>query len=120
MKEIFDRVKTHLLAQGERALHGGEPYGLGIGGDGCAYHTQSGLKCAVGCLITEEAYSEELEGELVDDLGVRAALESSGISYDPVTLYMLLDLQSIHDDEAPNRWEHALDNLEYDLFGDTK
>ena len=120
MREIFDRVKTHLLAQGEKALRGGEPYGSGKHGSGCAYHAQSGLKCAVGCLITEEAYSEELEGETADDLGVKYALVASGIIDDPVTIDMLGKLQSIHDDEAPNRWEHALDNLEADLFGDTK
>ena len=120
MREIFDRVKTHLLAQGEKALRGGEPYGSGKHGSGCAYHAQSGLKCAIGCLITDEAYSEVLEGDTVDDFGVRAALESSGISDDPVTLEMLCRLQSIHDDEAPNRWEHELDNLEADLFGDAQ
>ena len=120
MRGIFDRVKTHLLAQGERALHGGEPYGSGKKGIGCAYHAQSGLKCAVGCLITEEAYSEELEGVPVDDLRVKDALVASGIIDEPVTSDMLGKLQSIHDDEATNRWEHALDNLEADLFGDTK
>ena len=116
MREIFDRVKTHLLAQGERS----QRQLTGLEGDGCAYHAPNGLKCAVGCLITEEAYSGALEGDLADDARVRAALEASGIVDEPFTLDMLCRLQSIHDEEAPNRWEHALDNLEYDLFGDTK
>ena len=110
MKEIFDRVKTHLLAQGERALEGSM----------CVYHAQSGLKCAVGCLITEKAYSEELEGETVDDAQVKDALKASGISLDRSTLDMLLRLQSIHDEIGANRWGHALDNLEAKLFGDAE
>ena len=111
MKKIFDRVKTHLLAQDERSRHSN-----GV----CAYHAFDGLKCAVGCLITEDAYSEEFEGRAVADDPVKGALEDSGISLDHDTLSMLIHLQSIHDDEAPNRWGHALDNLEADLFGDTE
>ena len=113
MREIFDKVKTHLLAQGERALEGSM----------CVYHAQSGLKCAVGCLITEEAYSEALEGDTIDtadDLGLRAALEASGISLDRTTINMLFRLQSIHDEIGANRWGHALDNLEAKLFGDAE
>tara|TARA_B100000768_G_scaffold94884_1_gene88702 strand:- start:3832 stop:4170 length:339 start_codon:yes stop_codon:yes gene_type:complete len=112
MKEIFDRVKAHLLKQGERASR--------QNGHGCYYHTPEGLKCAVGCLITGEAYSGALEGDVVENALVRAALEASGIDDEPDTIDMLCRLQSIHDDWAPNRWEHALDNLEADLFGDAE
>ena len=109
MKEIFDRVKTHLLAQGETANDNTM----------CVYHSQSGLKCAVGCLITEDAYREAFEGRAVADEPVRRALEASGINTDNNTISMLTNLQSIHDYEAPDDWEHALDNLETKLFGDT-
>lgn len=118
MREIFDKVKTHLLAQGERAIRVGHVSGEKV--IRCAYHAQSGLKCAVGCLITDEAYSEELEGAPVDVGHVRGSLEASGISLEPDTLSMLTHLQNIHDDEAPDRWEHALDNLEADIFGDAE
>ena len=118
MKEIFDRVKTHLLAQGERAIRVGHVSGEKV--IRCAYHSQSGLKCAVGCLITDEAYSEALEGAPVDVGHVRGSLEASGIVVDLVTLGMLCKLQSIHDDEVPDRWEHSLDNLEAKLFGGTE
>ena len=113
MREIFDKVKTHLLAQGERALEGSM----------CVYHAQSGLKCAVGCLITEEAYIEALEGDTIDtadDLGLRAALEASGISLDRTTINMLFRLQSIHDNVYPPDWVNELDNLEADIFGDAE
>jgi len=111
MKEVFDRVKTHLLAQGERSRHS-----TGV----CAYHGANGLKCAVGCLITEEAYSKELEGKNVKSDRVLPALIASGISTDSTTLHMLTSLQRIHDDEAPANWERELTHLEAELFGGVK
>ena len=110
MKEIFDRVKTHLLAQDERSRHSN-----GV----CAYHAFDGLKCAVGCLITEDAYREAFEGRAVADEPVRRALEASGINTDNNTISMLTNLQSIHDYEAPDEWEDLLARLEAKLFGDT-
>ena len=110
MKEIFDRVKTHLLAQGETANDNTM----------CVYHSQSGLKCAVGCLITEDAYREAFEGRAVADEPVRRALEASGINTDNNTISMLTNLQSIHDDKAPDEWEDLLARLEAKLFGDTE
>lgn len=112
MKEIFDRVKTHLLAQGERSL-------LRYKGT-CAYHSLSGLKCAVGCLITDEAYSDGLEGKNVKSDRVLPALIASGTSTDSTTLHMLTRLQWIHDDEAPANWERELAHLEAELFGGVK
>ena len=112
MKEVFDRVKTHLLAQGERSQQ--QPNGFQ--GDGCAYHGANGLKCAVGCLITEEAYSKMLEGDPVEVDLVRAALVASGIVDDFDTIDMLRRLQRIHDCFPPTAWEGALDDLETKLF----
>ena len=112
MKEVFDRVKTHLLAQGARARND-----VGL----CLFHAPSGLKCAVGCLITEAAYSDEaLEGYSLGEAEVSTALEASGIVVDPSTLDMLRDLQHIHDSESPANWERELSHLEAELFGDTK
>ena len=108
MKEIFDRVKTHLLEQGARARHS-----TGV----CAYRAPNGLKCAVGCLITDEAYNDGLEGKNVKSGRVLPALIVSGISTDSTTLHMLTSLQSIHDREAPANWERELAHLEADLFG---
>ena len=50
-QELFNRVKTHLLNQGERADSDVQNAGIYE----CVYHAPSGLKCAVGCLITDEA-----------------------------------------------------------------
>lgn len=43
---IFNQVYTHLLTQNEKCEDE----------NGCAYRNEQGLKCAVGCLITDEVY----------------------------------------------------------------
>lgn len=89
-QEIFDTVVNHLLTQGRPAL--------GEAGD-CRYLTDSGLRCAVGCLIKPEHYDPaELEGESVVSADVTKALRSSlGIDIDPITLELLEELQAAHD-----------------------
>lgn len=52
-QEIFDTVATHLFTQGQQsrddAYHGR-----------CAYKTETGLTCAVGCLI-QDYYKPEMD-----------------------------------------------------------
>lgn len=101
LQEIYDKVKVHLLAQGRPAMFQGS----------CVYRSPSGLKCAVGCLITDEAYDEDLEGVPVrclfepgtEDKDVteayRAMLRESGIDTSNKDLLRLLSsLQKAHDD----------------------
>lgn len=97
---IFDRIATHLLNQGKRAQR--------LGG-GCRYYAPDGLKCAVGCLIDEKHYDENLEGSSADDPLVEAALEASigrGLTGDEVL--MLEALQEIHDHDRPENWAESL------------
>jgi hypothetical protein len=56
-QEIFDHVLTHLRKQGKPAINETDS-----GEDICAYRTDDGLKCAVGCLIPDDKYNEDLEG----------------------------------------------------------
>ena len=44
-RQTFDKVKKHLLKQGERSMKADDSI--------CVYHSKEGLKCAVGCLISE-------------------------------------------------------------------
>jgi hypothetical protein len=53
---VFDKVAAHLLSQGEKSLRPGV---------GCAYKTDDGLKCAVGCLIEPQHYKVSIEGESI-------------------------------------------------------
>jgi hypothetical protein len=50
-REIFDKVRAHLLNQGVRAMVN----------DACRYRTPQGMACAVGCLIPEEFYDPMIE-----------------------------------------------------------
>jgi hypothetical protein len=56
--EMFFKVVTHLVKQGHRAL----------GDRRCRYLTPNGDKCAIGCLIKDEDYSEDFEKQSVGSL----------------------------------------------------
>lgn len=58
-QEIFDTVKKHLLTQTKPAKDVDES---------CLYRTDDGLKCAVGCLIPDEMYFDQMEHRSVDYL----------------------------------------------------
>lgn len=86
-QEIFDKVVAHLRKQG----------GPSVGKDGrCKYRADNGRMCAVGCLIPDELYHKEMEGNavltgtVVDDV-----LEGMGVSSDGFEL--LSELQMLHD-----------------------
>jgi hypothetical protein len=96
--EIIDRVTSHLLAQKERSARV----------ESCKYRFE-GLKCAVGCLIDDEHYSEKLEGRGASHYDVLQAVEASiGEKPDPDLLDVL---QAIHDIEDPKGWEFELKKL---------
>lgn len=61
--DIFKHVGKHLLTQNEQSLVDRDT------DRSCAYRGDGGLKCAVGCLITDEAYDPAIEGQgvLLDD-----------------------------------------------------
>ena len=114
-REVFDRVKTHLLAQGQKALLPAsyetteEPH--------CAYRGANGLKCAAGVLITDEHYHKDLETFATVHKDVRVALLASGVPEDALKLVDLL--QSIHDGyNDPDTWADELEDLEADEFGE--
>lgn len=120
MLEVFNKVEAHLLAQGEKSMSSDLP---GV----CAYRGRGGLKCAVGCLITDEFYHRSLEGlgMLSDNLQKRAshkplekALTASGITdINSRETRMLYDLQRLHDTVEPEDWKKELQNLRVKYFG---
>lgn len=95
LQEIFDKVISHLRKQGVQS---------GSSGD-CLYRGPNGTMCAVGCLIKDEFYSNELEDMPADCSIVLKSLVSSGIlapaengAYGEVTkIHLLSDLQELHD-----------------------
>lgn len=97
-QQIFNKVSRHLLTQGETSVdEDGE----------CLYRGPGGLRCAVGCLIADEHYTEDMEGNSVNDIRLRTALKASGI--DVICHYSLLRaLQILHDRWSPSGWRQEL------------
>jgi hypothetical protein len=110
-QELFNRVKTHLLNQGTKAVTEVVSDGINM----CQYHAESGLKCAVGCLIDDNAYDFSMEGEDINDDLVYNALRKSGIDMGGKTLSILRALQHIHDSYEPSEWSESIDRVEMQL-----
>lgn len=112
-REIFDRVKTHLLKQNAVAA---TAYG-------CVYGDAfSGRRCAVGCLLPlDVAITLPITGLHAaneDGRAVMAALRAHDVPVDDaVTLRLLQSLQEVHDTYDPAEWPHFLDEVaaEFDL-----
>ena len=58
-QETFDTVAKHLLTQNAKAENTDEYGSL------CAYRAADGKRCAAGCLIPDELYSEDMEKHYV-------------------------------------------------------
>lgn len=111
-QEIYDTVKTHLLAQAAQAADDGR----------CMYRAADGLKCAAGCLIKDEFYTPAIEGGAVREPTTYAtatdrarwaklsgALIQSGVSRE--SFWLVREFQIIHDTAPPHNWSGELANL---------
>ena len=113
--DVFYKVSEHLLTQNEQALDA----------DGeCVYRSETGLKCAVGCLIKDEFYSESLEylsavgcnsGEWITP--IKNALELSGVPITEDVKDLVEQLQTLHDKTSPEFWEEELAEVKIDFLG---
>ena len=105
LQDIFDFVATHLITQ---SVVSEDASGQ------CVYRSPDGLKCAIGCLIPDDAYRGNLEGHEGNHLIVLRALGFNtpenycrsgsfpiGFSKsDADRITLLLMLQKVHDDEG--------------------
>ena len=97
LREIFETVKAHLLAQGKQAAdENGQ----------CLYRAPGGLKCAVGCLIPDELYTQKTFRQPLVDV-----LNAAGIP--GAACDLLLDLQNAHD--FSGNWLGDMDGLRGEL-----
>jgi hypothetical protein len=105
--DVFQYVKAHLLNQNERSL---DPHTLQ-----CNYRSENEkgkiLMCAVGCLIHDDYYSEEIENLSASNEDVKLCIENSIPSW-IVNTDMLNELQHIHDEYEHDEWNLKLYNLE--------
>lgn len=92
-EQVFDQVAKHLLQQQERSLS--------EGGTSCLYRGADGLKCAAGCLISDEEYEKRMEGVSWIGLSVEGLVPSKH-------LVLISHLQGIHDNSNVEDWKNGL------------
>lgn len=95
-QEIFNTIATHLFTQGGRATE----YSENVKRDICLYRTEGGRKCAIGCLIPDDAYIPRMEGQGIGGLMLHF-VHLLPVWFSP-NKELLGQLQSVHD--APSSW----------------
>lgn len=91
-QEVFDQVVNHLLEQNQRSIFESS----------CVYFGPGGIKCAAGCLISDDEYVKDMEGNNWSEM--------IGKGYAPLTHGGLIKaLQVVHDSYNPVEWKHQLD-----------
>lgn len=96
-QQVFDQVTLHLIKQARKSTTGRSiDYS-----PGCAYRSPSGLKCAAGCLISDDEYSTDFEATNWDQL-----VNELKVPHEHAEL--ILGLQKIHDIMEVHTW---IDNL---------
>ena len=98
---VFDKVVKHLLTQKRRSNN---EYG-------CAYRAPDGAMCAVGCLISDKAYDPGIEGSSVYNSQVQGKLAESGVPTYNKMVFLLADLQGIHNQRPISLWKTYLQDL---------
>ena len=109
VNKIFYKVHKHLLKQHEKS----ESMEAG-----CQYRSDNGLRCAVGCLMTDDIYDSSLEGSNLKDIRVRQALTPIvGVNYELrlLKLNLLQRLQEVHDNEPVEHWERGLAEIKHEF-----
>ena len=109
VREIFYKVEKHLLKQNEKSMDSGS---------GCMYRSNGGLSCAVGCLMTDDIYRPSFEGDSVRDSSIMEALTPIvGVNEDKrvLKLYLLRELQKVHDESRPTDWAIHLAKIKHDF-----
>ena len=85
-QEIFDRVATHLFAQGHRSVGDfADPI--------CLYRGPNGDQCAMGCLIPDDIYEAAMEYQLAQEV-IRYY---EGLSHLAQHETLIRELQMLHD-----------------------
>jgi hypothetical protein len=94
-RDLINYVRNHLVAQGERCANER---------GNCLY--KFGTKsCAIGCLIDDDLYRPDFEGNSVMHCNVEMAVSvTHRIALSDEQLRVLRKLQYIHDERDPKHW----------------
>lgn len=116
--QISEKIRDHLTKQKAQSK---SAYACSLT-QSCAYRGNGGLMCAVGCLIKDEDYSENLESLTADMTDVVNALFNSlGFELDQTMIQLCMDWQAYHDDNhngfCYENWiETGLDDNSPEMF----
>lgn len=101
-QEIYDKVKAHLLTQNAKSYD--------VENNMCMYRHPDGLKCAIGVLIPDDAYTPDMEGHTVAAMALYDDLWDMFPSFLRETFIssLLSDLQLVHDANDVDQWPAAL------------
>lgn len=108
-QQVFDQVATHLLTQKKksRVIHRDNGKLRFPKGDSCVYRTPEGLKCAAGCLISDEEYLT-LIGESRNSIPWRSLI-ARGVAPEEHS-GLITALQKCHDHNTIENWhKHLVD-----------
>lgn len=103
-QEVVNFVKDHLLKQGCKSEKRSE-----TGKITCLYRGPNGTKCAAGCLIPDEDYKPDMEHGKWSSVSMNYGFERKHI-------YLISDLQYIHDNVEVEEWEKAIDKMDLTLY----
>lgn len=92
-QEVFDQVVIHLFTQKTKSVDGNN--------ETCVYRTPDGKKCAAGCLISDEEYDSDIEGEAWTKLVEKGFAPNAHVK-------LISALQRVHDHFTPHEWYQAL------------
>lgn len=90
-QEVFDQIAVHLLTQNRKSSDRHQ----------CMYKSKDGLKCAAGCLISDEEYMEFFERKEWRSLANDTYVPSNHIG-------LIANLQVIHDSYEECEWKNRL------------
>ena len=105
-QEVFDEIVTHLRKQ-ECAAQDNSSL--------CMYRTQSGLKCAAGCLIRDEEYAPWMERRLFNSILMNEQAPKSLVDRLEEHGNVIMRMQRIHDDYQPIQWEEQFQKVAEDF-----
>lgn len=103
-QEVFVQVSIHLLTQNKNCGITLDQSFVGEKPDLICKYRQGTLKCAAGCLISDEEYKPDMESK------IWYRIIASGLA--PITHKELIsELQLVHDNYKPKEWFEQLQRV---------
>lgn len=102
-QSIFDKVVIHLRKQNAKSLD--------LITNACAFRGENGKKCAIGCLISDEEYTSDMESYGYLRLLEEAYPKLFVSTLDLNSKKLIGRLQRIHDLTNVESWEKGFENV---------